>query len=343
MESGQTVGHTESMDTGNRMTALAVDDEPLNLALLKTLLEPLGLDLVLASHAFEAQELMADKTFDLLLFDIMMPDMNGLELTRWARNQPLYKDIPILILTSLHRKETLIEAFEAGAVDFLTKPFYGAELVHRVSAQLRLRMLQRRMEGFANELNLQVLRAMQTEAELLRSRQELAEANKTLADWAHRDTLTGLWNRRKAWDLMEYESDRSRRNERSIGVAMLDIDLFKSINDRLGHDTGDRVLQKTADLLAGALRKGDILARWGGEEFLAVFPETDLTGTTTAAEKLRSAVQQNSWELPDRQGVTVSVGVSLKPPGGEWAPTLKEADTALYRAKETGRNQVIVY
>jgi len=324
------------------LTALVADDEPLNHRLLQTLLSPLGLELVMAESGLHAQKLMETRTFDLLLFDILMPDLDGLTLTRWARKDPLHKDVPILILTSMTGKDVLVEAFEAGAVDFLTKPFHGPELIHRVKAQLKLRLLQRRMEAFANELNLQVLKAMKTEAELLQSKDELADANRTLSDWAHRDSLTGLWNRRKAWDLMEYEAERSIRNARTIGVAMLDLDKFKSINDTLGHDVGDQVLKQAAVALRETLRKGDLLARWGGEEFLAVFPETDLRGTLAAAEKLRLAVQTAAWSLTDRPGMTVSIGVALKHPSVDWDPVLKEADTALYRAKENGRNRVAV-
>lgn len=332
------------MDTDQpRLTALVVDDEPLNLRLIQTLLAPVDLEVVTAGHGFEAQKLMSERVFDLLLFDIMMPDLDGLALTRWCRQEPNHKDVPVLILTSMSGKHALTEAFEAGAVDFLSKPFHGPELVYRVRAQLKLRILQRRMEAFANELNLQVLKAMRTEAELLRSQSELAEANKTLAEWAHRDTLTGLWNRRKAWDLMEYESHRSHRQARPIGVAMLDIDRFKGINDTLGHDVGDQVLKQAAAVLEKSLRRGDILARWGGEEFLAVFPETDREGTQAAAEKLRSAVESAPWDIPDHPGITVSVGVAVKSPDFDWDPVIKEADTALYRAKESGRNRVIAY
>jgi diguanylate cyclase (GGDEF)-like protein len=324
------------------LVALVVDDEPLNLKLVQSLLSPVDLEVVVANDGFEAQDLMARRTFDLLLFDIMMPGLDGLALTRWARQDPLHKDVPILILTSMVGKEALMKAFEAGAVDFLTKPFHGPELLYRVQAQLKLRKLQRRMETFANELNLQVLRAMRTEEELRQSQHALEEANKTLAAWAHQDTLTGLWNRRKAWDLMEYEAHRSCRQNRTIGVAMLDLDKFKAINDSLGHDVGDTVLKTAAGAMGRSLRKGDILARWGGEEFLAVFPETDLPGTLAAAEKLRAAVEGASWDLPDRPGVTVSVGVSLKGPEHDWDQALKEADLALYRAKEGGRNRVAV-
>jgi diguanylate cyclase (GGDEF)-like protein len=326
-----------------RLTALVVDDEPLNLKLVQTLLAHVDLDVVTAGNGADAQALMAQRTFDLLLFDVMMPDIDGLALTRWARQDPNHKDVPILVLTSLSSKKSLLEAFEAGAVDFLTKPFHGPELVYRVKAQLKLRTLQRRMEAFANQLNLQILKAMETEAELTMSQQALAEANRTLAEWAHKDTLTGLWNRRKAWDLMEYESHRSHRKARTIGVAMVDIDLFKGINDTLGHDQGDLILKQTAAILADTVRKGDILARWGGEEFLAVFPETDLNGAVAAAEKLRAAVCEATWSLPDRPGITISLGVALKTPGVDWTPVLKDADLALYRAKEAGRNRVVAF
>lgn len=323
-----------------RLKALVVDDEPLNLALIETMLKPLDLDFVFASDGLAARNLMGEQNFDLLLFDITMPGIDGLELTRWVRKDPSHKDVPTLILTSKAEKEIQMEAFEAGAVDILVKPIHGPELVYRVKAQLKLRILQRRMEDFANELNLQVLKAMQTETDLLQSQSALADANKTLVDWAHKDTLTGLWNRRKAWDLMEYEAERSDRLSRPIGVAMLDLDKFKSVNDTFGHDLGDQVLKQAATVLGKALRKGDILARWGGEEFLAVFPETDLEGTRAAAEKLRLAIQAAPWNLSDRPGMTVSIGVTVKQPETSWDSVLKEADLALYGAKESGRNRV---
>jgi len=325
-----------------RMRALVVDDEPFAIDLISALLKPLDLDLDWATDGLAAQKKMCESTFDVLLFDVMMPEVDGLALTRWSRNQPAHKDVPVMVLTAMNDRETLIKAFDCGAIDFLTKPFYGPELIHRVQAQLRLRELQHRMEEFSNELNLQILHAMKTEKELLQSQTALAEANKQLADWAHKDTLTGLWNRRKATDLMEYEAHRSERGLQPIGVALLDLDKFKNVNDTLGHELGDEVLKIAAQTLAKSVRKSDILARWGGEEFLAVFPSTCLEGTRIAAEKLRLAVQEAPWSLPGRPGMTVSIGVSIKYPGTSWEEVLREADVALYAAKESGRNRVAV-
>ena len=331
------------MDTEQpKLSVLAVDDEPMNLKLLDVLLKPLELNIEFAEDGTKGLELLEKNQYDLLLFDIMMPGIDGLELCKLARLNPQHKDVPVLILTAFGAKESLLKAFEAGAVDYITKPFYGPELVFRIKAQLKLRQLQRSMETFTNELNLQVLKAMKTERELLQSQQALSEANKTLVDWAHKDALTGLWNRRKAWDLMEYEAERSNRQKRSIGIAVMDLDKFKNVNDTLGHEVGDAVLKEAAAILSENLRKGDILARWGGEEFLLVFPETDLEGSFQAANKMRLALQEARWELPGLEGMTVSIGVTVKQPGETWTQAFKQADDALYRAKESGRNRVEV-
>jgi len=326
------------------MAVLAVDDELLNRKLIQQLLAPLAeVDLDLACDGAEAQTKLESRAYDLLLFDLMMPGIDGHGLTAWARRQPAHKEVPIMVLTAVADKASLLKAFEAGAVDYVTKPFHGPELVCRVRAQLKQRQVQRRMEDYANQLNLQILQGMKTEEEMRRAQNALTEANKALAEWAHKDALTGLWNRRKAWDLMEYEAGRSHRRQRTIGVALFDLDKFKGINDTLGHDVGDQVLKKAAGLLSGPLRRGDILIRWGGEEFLAVFPETNLEGTVAAAEKLRAAVEGGDWNLPDGTRVTVSGGVSLKTTLDEWDVVLKQADIALYRSKESGRNRITVH
>lgn len=329
------------------MKILVAEDDPVNLMLLQGILAPLGHEVVPAANGEEASALVRDSIFDLLLFDVMMPGTDGLALTRLCRRDPRHRDVPILLLTALSGKSDLLKGFEAGATDYVSKPYLAAEILYRVKAHLQLRSLQLRMESTMNELNLRMLEVDRQQRELEAKEKELeeanrllAEANKTLLEFASRDSLTGLLNRRKGWDYMNYEHERSRRTQRPLGIAMMDLDKFKSINDTLGHDTGDLVLKTASQCLAGALRSADILIRWGGEEFLAIFPETDEAGLALVAEKIRRTVQDYPWALKDGRKVTVSVGTTVKLPHQDWNEVVERADKALYEAKENGRNRV---
>jgi diguanylate cyclase (GGDEF)-like protein len=203
------------------------------------------------------------------------------------------------------------------------------------------------MERTLNELNLQVLEVERQKRELERKERDLmqanlllGEANKILVEQASRDSLTNLLNRRKGWDFMDYEEEKSRRTQKPIGVVLLDLDRFKTINDTLGHEVGDRVLKATSQCLAETLRATDILIRWGGEEFLVVMPEADAEGVSLAAEKIRKAIEQRPWEETNGTPVTTSIGATVKTPKDSWDAAVRAADRALYQAKEQGRNQV---
>jgi len=331
------------------MNILVADDDPINLLLVKGVIEPLGHDIVTASGGEEARDLLARQDFDLLLLDLMMPDVDGLTLTKECRQDPRHKDIPIIIITAMSGKTELVKAFESGATDFLTKPFHSTELLHRIKAHLQLRTLQVVMEATMNELNLQMLevdrkqRALEEkDQELSKANKLLSDANRALLDHASKDSLTGLLNRRKGWDYMMYEEERSRRTKRPIGVALLDIDKFKSVNDNMGHDVGDQVLKTVSERLASTLRAADILVRWGGEEFLVIFPDTDEHGLGFVSEKIRHAVAAHPWALPDGRTITVSVGAVEKQPWDTWDKMVEIADRALYQAKERGRNRVVI-
>jgi len=327
---------------------LIAEDDPINLMLVTGVLGPLGHTLKTARDGGEAQTLMADITFDLFLFDVMMPVATGLDLTKICRLDPRHRDVPVLLLTALSAKDDLVRGFEAGATDYVAKPFHPTELLYRVKAHLQLRTLQLMMEQTMNQTNLQMLqldRQQQElavkEREILEKNRLLADANKTLLEMASRDQLTGLLNRRKGWDYMFYEEEKCQRSKKPIGAALLDLDKFKSVNDNFGHETGDKVLKAASEALAGALRASDILIRWGGEEFLAVFPDTDEAGTALAAEKIRAAVEDYPWELPEGRRITVSVGTSVKHADETWDKVIDEADKALYGAKSQGRNRVL--
>jgi len=324
-----------------RFSVLIVDDQPENIQVAAGILRAPDLTISFATSGKEALERIGTMDLDLFLLDIMMPEMDGLELCRIIKEKPEYKSIPVIFLTAKTDKQTLIEGFASGAVDYIGKPFFPEELIQRVRAHLQLRDAQRRMEAFSNELNLQILKAMQTEEELRKNQVELAKANRTLAEWASKDPLTGLLNRRKGWDYLEYEGERCNRHKREITVCLMDIDKFKSVNDTFGHDEGDRILKTVSQLLLGNLRKQDILIRWGGEEFLVALPETNLEGGKIVAEKIRSAMEAVDWNLPDGRPVTLSLGLTVKQNGYEWDQVIKWADEALYEAKNSGRNRVV--
>lgn len=330
------------------MKILVTEDDPVNLMLVKGILSPLGHEITTAINGTNAKKLISDTTFDLLLLDVMMPDLDGFELARFCRQDPRHRDVPILMLTALSSKDDLIRGFEAGATDYISKPFHSSELLYRVKAHLQLRSLQLMMEQTMNQLNLQMLEVERKQVELeakerqlSEANQLLAEANKNLMEMASRDSLTGLLNRRKGWDYMHYEEERSRRTKKPIGVALLDIDKFKSVNDTFGHEVGDQVLKIASDCLASCLRIADVLIRWGGEEFLVILPETDTSGLATVAEKIRRTVEDHPWNLTDGRRITVSVGTSIKTPEGVWEQVIETADKALYQAKESGRNRVV--
>jgi diguanylate cyclase (GGDEF)-like protein len=332
------------------MNILVAEDDPINLLLVRGLLAPLGHSVTEAKDGTEAKEIMESQTFDLFLFDIMMPGATGLELTEICRKDPRHRDVPILVLTALSSKGDLAKGFEAGVTDYIAKPFSSSELLYRVKAQLRMRTLQLMMEDTMNKVNLQMLQLEEQKRELEEKEREiseanklLAEANKSLLELASRDQLTGLFNRRKGWDYLHYEEEKSVRSREPLGVALFDLDKFKSVNDNFGHDVGDRVLKAASEALASTLRASDILIRWGGEEFLAVFPNTDAAGTTLAAEKIRQAVEGAPWDLPGGRKMTVSVGTVVKVPDESWEKAIELADKALYLAKERGRNQVVAW
>lgn len=318
---------------------LIVDDEPINIQVAASYLKTPDLKVSFATSAAEALQRLEVIPVDMLLLDVMMPDMDGLELCRQVKARPEFKDIPVLFLTAKTDKQTLLDAFQAGAADYIAKPFFAAELQARVRAHLKLRELQKRLEANMNELNLQILKALKTEEELLESRQALTRANQILAERSQKDALTGLCNRRRATELMEYEDARNLRQNRPLGLLLLDLDHFKLVNDNHGHETGDRVLIEAAKLLTALLRQQDTPARWGGEEFIALLPETDLEGTRRVAEKVRRAFEQAPWGLGGAP-VTVSIGYCTKNKGETWKEVLARADRYLYSSKNEGRNRI---
>jgi len=200
-------------------------------------------------------------------------------------------------------------------------------------------------------LNVDLLEALEKEQDLSRTREDLARDNRKLYEQATKDALTGLANRRSVTTVAEYEYDRLVRSKKKLGLILGDIDHFKRVNDTHGHDCGDRVLIRVAEILVQSTRRQDQVARWGGEEFLILLPDTTAHGAAIVAEKIRVAIRQESvtcyaGESPTSIGVTMTFGVAecdaRSTPEAPIEAALRRADEALYEGKSSGRDQVCI-
>jgi diguanylate cyclase (GGDEF)-like protein len=322
---------------------LVVDDSRLALAALESTFTSQGLtNIQTARSAGEAMKMLgigdhADSAeadnYDLILMDIVMPDVDGIKACQIIKDNEPTKDVPVIITTSRTDFESLRLAFEAGAMDYLTKPINEVELMARASSALALKA--------------EVDRRKAREQQLLDMTARLSEANKELKRLSSMDGLTGVANRRLFDNTLDIEWRRATRNQTRMAIVMMDIDHFKLYNDHYGHLAGDECLKKVAGALQTCLRRpSDLLARYGGEEFVALLPDTDQSGAMLLAKYGRQAVQKLALShaaSPVASVVTISLGVAATvPKNGQKATELVEAaDQALYQAKKKGRNQVV--
>ncbi|MDH5542714.1 MAG: diguanylate cyclase [Nitrospinota bacterium] len=316
------------------MKILLVDDSKDSRFLLEEVLKKLeGSTIFTAPSASEAIEILGingtpDRSFDLILLDIMMPGIDGIEACLLIKQEPVFADIPIIMVTASTDESDLERAFEAGAIDYVQKPIRKTELRARVRSALKLKYeMDRRKELLV----------------------KLEEANKKLEFISTHDALTGLVNRRYFDEAYENEWKRSFRNKTPISILMIDIDHFKKYNDTYGHQKGDTCLARVAGIIGGLFKRpGDVAARYGGEEFVVVLPNTDAEHAVVIAEKARMKVHEAAIVHEDSEVskvVTLSIGVATEVPelasGAE--SLLNNADAALYDAKKSGRNKVAVF
>jgi two-component system cell cycle response regulator len=249
---------------------------------------------------------------DVLLLDHELPGVDGMEMLERLRADESMAAVPVIMLTESEDPAQLVEALRRGAHDYLRKPFDPAELDARVVAALRVKLLH----------------------------DALLDANRRLARQALTDDLTGLANRRHGAHQLEREIALAVRHGRVLAVVRVDVDNFKLINDTHGHQAGDRVLVEVARRLSGAVRGGDELARWGGDEFVAILPGTEKAGALRAGERLRGAVADTPVEI-DATSLPVTISVGWAHWVGDTPDDLlARADRALYKAKDAGRNTV---
>ena len=305
------------------MKILLADDDPTSRLIAQLALRGLGHECHTANDGTEAWEAFKLQRPDVVISDWMMPGLSGLELCRGIRADAAGDYTYFIMVTSHGALAEVLEGMGAGADDYLLKPLDPNDLQARLIPAARITSLHRR---------------------LARQQCELKGLNDELTEIARKDQLTGLGNRRAMQEDLDLLEGRVSRYGHSYCMGLLDVDYFKSYNDVYGHQAGDQVLQAVAAQLKAQARGGDALYRYGGEEFLCIFPEQSLASGTLAVQRMRAGLEELA--IPhdaNTLGVlTLSAGLAMLDPehAKSAAEVLKQADEALYRAKELGRNRV---
>jgi len=297
----------EKLFPAESMTIMIVDDTKGNIDILRQFLVKFGFKITVALNGEMALDLIPILKPDLILLDIMMPEMDGYEVCRRLKKDEDLKNIPVIFITAKGETEDVLEGFGVGAVDFIMKPFKLEEVYARVKTHLTL-----------------------------------SAALKKLTLDSETDPLTGLFNRRTFLQKIENEAMRFKRTKKTFSILFGDIDFFKKINDTYGHSAGDDVLINISRLLIAEKREIDQVARWGGEEFLILLPETDLRGAVQLSNKIRELVSAKPIIYEEQEiPVTMSFGVSQYNGDSDIEKTIDLADQRLYLAKKSGRNKVV--
>ncbi len=300
------------------MKVLIAEDDPISRRMLQAFLVKWGYEVVVTTQGDEAWGvLQGDDSPQLAILDWMMPGKDGVDLCRGVRQREGRAYTYLILLTARGHKQDIVEGLEAGADDYVTKPFDPFEMRARLRAGRRIIELQ----------------------------EQLISAREALRDQASRDPLTRLWNHGTILEILKKEVDRASRTQSPLAVVMIDLDRFKAVNDTYGHLVGDAVLRETARRLRGAMRTYDSLGRYGGDEFLAVLPNCNPEGALGLAERFRARLNQNAIDTPEGLiAVGLTLGLAATRDLGALRPEalLQAADTALYHAKMGGRNRVEV-
>ncbi len=261
-----------------------------------------------AGNGLEGFKIMLKNNIDIVICDVVMPNINGFQFLALKGSKPEFEDIPVIMLTAEERVDQKVRGLEQGASDYVTKPFDPAELIARVKVQLKIKSLQ-----------------------------------DSLRELSITDGLTKTYNRRYLIELMKKEFYRAKRNKSNLSFILLDIDHFKRINDTYGHQQGDSILVDMVSILEKGIRRHEHVARYGGEEFALLLPETDLDGAITVANNIRKKVEGFKFAGQEKPlNINISLGVATFPGNNIESVDhlIKEADDALYKAKRKGRNRV---
>jgi two-component system cell cycle response regulator len=311
------------MEHKKKKRILVVDDHEDNIELLRARLEARGYEVEGANDGQAALDAVRRVCPDLILLDVMMPKMDGIEVVRRLKANAELPFIPVIMQTALDSTENKVEGLDAGADDYITKPINFAELEARVNSLLRIKALQ---------------------TDLAARERELSELNDKLRLISLTDGLTEVENRRSLELHLHEMWQHSMRLHEPIALIICDIDKFKAVNDNYGHQAGDSVLKEFAQLLKSEAREIDRVGRYGGEEFLLILSGTVLDAAVTFAERLREKVEGHTFSYAGgtlRRTMSCGVAAAPHPKVKDQEALLRGADDALYVAKETGRNRVV--
>ena len=303
---------------------LLIEDNPLQAKETRDVLEKAGYHVEVAETGAKGFKMAKTRKTDLILLDIILPDFTGTQICQWLRKDEATRSIPLIMLTAKSSIEDRVEGLQMGADDYLLKPWEPLELLARIKVCLRTKTLQDELQIKNNQLE-----------DLLKEVEKKAIT----------DPLTGLFNRRYFNDALDMELSRSLRYSEPLTCMMLDIDFFKSINDNYGHQVGDTVLSDIGKILKESVRMIEVASRYGGEEFMLLFPKTPIKESLKPAKRILEGIETHNFEgVPKDRIITISIGVAGLPDPliHSRATLVKCADHALYQAKRGGRNRIEV-
>ena len=293
---------------------LIVDDNDSNRDLLQRRLRLYDFECVQASGGKEALSILSKQKIDLVLLDVLMPDMNGIEVLNAIRNSELQSDLPVIMVSGFDDVRSVAKCIAIGASDYLSKPVDGVVLGAKVVAALERKALRKKSNELMDQLTIQ----------------------------ATTDQLTGIRNRRSIYEKLDSLIQSSKDNSSNFGIILLDIDFFKSVNDTFGHHAGDMVLIEAAERFSQNIRSNDFIGRQGGEEFLALIDDIEINEITQIAERVRKSIESSVINVEGTEiKITVSGGIAHSSEKIERDDLINLADERLYLAKENGRNRII--
>jgi len=304
---------------------LLVEDSAAQGSQTKSQLETLGYEVRWVKSGIEALKWARQEPPDLIILDVVMEDIDGFAVCRWLKLHNGTRDIPVIMLTVKSEVEDRVHGLQVGADDYLPKPFSDRELEARIFAALRSKT---------------------TQAELIERNRQLESMLHHVESLAITDPLTGLFNRRRFADVLRREVAVTRRYKNSLALLMIDLDHFKVINDRFGHDAGDEVLRAIAAALSAGLREVDLAARYGGEEFAIIMPHTSKANAVIVAQRVAQHIASLVHDFQgEKVSLTASMGIADVGDLNDANPEnlLKAADLALYEAKRAGRNRIVLF